>query len=158
MMTESQNTPANRYPLVKPEDADGLVIHCSDPRFQVAFRRFVDQELGIKNPVPIIIPGGIHDLASPARIKAARHLWDQLEFMVKKGKIPRIVLLNHEDCQWYGKWNALVRTSIGQDIAGHLLAVAEKLAEKRLGVEVECYLAKIEDGEIAFYDVNPKND
>jgi hypothetical protein len=150
MATETQTGKGNRYRLARPEEADGLVIHCSDPRFQAAFRQFIEQELGLKNPIPIIIPGGIHDLVSPARIKAARQLREQLEFMVKEGGVRRVVLLNHEDCQWYGKWNALVQTAIGEDIAGHLLLAAEKLAEKKFGVEVECYLAEIEDGDVVF--------
>lgn len=158
MPTQAETSTGNRYPLTRPEEADCLVIHCSDPRFQAAFRKFTDEELGVKNPIPIIIPGGIHDLVSPARIKAARQLREHLEFMIKRGGVRRIVLLNHEDCQWYGKWSALVRTTIGQDIAGHLLAAAEKLAERKLGVEVECYLAKIEDGEIVFYRVDQQTE
>ena len=57
-----------RYPLVRPEQVDGLVVHCSDHRFQPAFRRFVDQDLKVRNPVPVVIPGGVHDLVSPARM------------------------------------------------------------------------------------------
>jgi hypothetical protein len=56
------------YPLIDAAQADGLVVHCSDPRFQVAFHDFVAGELDIRNPIPIIIPGGIHDLISPVRI------------------------------------------------------------------------------------------
>lgn len=149
---------ANRYHLARPEETDGLVIHCSDPRFQAAFRRFTDEELGIKNPIPIIIPGGIHDLVSPVRIKAARQLRDQLEFMIKKSGVRRLVLLNHEDCQWYGKWNVLVQSTVGKDIAGHLVTAAEKLVEKRFDVEVECYLAKIDGEQIVFHRVDRNTD
>ncbi len=149
---------AGRYRLGRPEDADAVVIHCSDPRFQAAIRDFVANELGIENPIPIIVPGGIHDFVSPIRLKAARQLWEQLEFMLKRSAVRKVILLNHDDCQWYGKWNALVQTTIGKDIAGHLLAVGEKLAEKKFKVEVECYLAKIEADEIVFCRVDRKND
>ena len=143
-----------RYALVQPEEADGLVIHCSDPRFQAAFREFVTSDLGLQHPIPIVVPGGVHDLVSPARLKAARNLWEQVEFMVKEGHVRRIVPINHEDCKWYAKWNTLVQTTVGQDISGHLLALAEKLAEKKLGVEVECYLAKLEGDAVTFHRVD----
>ena len=41
-------------------EIDTLVIHCADPRFQTAFRRFITEELGIASYTPIIIGGGIH--------------------------------------------------------------------------------------------------
>ncbi len=144
------NSSNKTYPLVGAENADALVIHCSDPRFQSAFRQFVTDELGIANPVPIIIPGGIHDLISPARIKAARQLWQHLEFTVTRMKVRRIVMINHEDCLWYAKWNTLVGTKVNEDIAGHLAAAAEKLIEKRFNVTIESYIARIKDGEIVF--------
>lgn len=147
---------SKHYPLLNAGDADALVIHCVDPRFQTAFRRFISEELGIQNPIPVIIPGGIHDLVSPARIKAARHLKEQLDFIIKNNRIKRVVLLNHEGCLWYGKWNSLVATTIGHDLAGHLLSAAETLIEKRLGIEVECYLARMEGQEVVFNRVDRK--
>ncbi len=143
-------TSTKSYPLVDAENADALVIHCSDPRFQAAFRQFIEYELGIKNPIPIIVPGGVHDLVSPARIKAARQLWQQLEFMVVHGKVKRIVMINHEGCQWYAKWNTLVTSKVDEDIVNHLFAAAEKFAEKRFNISVETYYAKIVDGNVVF--------
>jgi hypothetical protein len=138
------------YPLLDAEQADAIVVHCSDPRFQTAFRQFVDNELHVKTPIPIVIPGGIHDLVSPARIKAARHLWQQLQFVVARGKTRRIILINHEGCLWYEKWNALVRTKVNEDVVNHLLAAAEELAEKRFRLSVETYFAKVEGENVVF--------
>jgi carbonic anhydrase len=140
--------------LLQANQADALVVHCSDPRFQAAFREFVAGELQVLNPVPIIIPGGIHELVSPVRIKAARQLWQQLEFMISAGKIRRVIIINHEGCQWYAKWNALVRTRVSEDIVNHLLAAAQKLLERRLNLSVETYYAKIENDGVVFSRLN----
>jgi len=141
------------YPLKQPEDFDGLVIHCSDPRFQEAFQRFVTEELGMQCPAKIIIPGGIHDLMLPARIKAARHIKQWIEFLTKELNLHRIVIINHEGCRWYEHWNTLVATPIGHDITHHLLEVRKILAIHRLNVNIETYLAKIEEGEVVFQKV-----
>jgi hypothetical protein len=143
-------TTSKSYPLVTAGSADALVIHCSDPRFQRAFREFIEHELDIHNPIPIIVPGGIHDLVSPARIKAARQLWQQLEFMVQKGGVKRIVMISHEGCQWYAKWNSLVRTRVDEDVVNHLFSAAERLAEKRFNISIETYFARIEDENVVF--------
>ena len=142
-----------RYPLLDVHDADTIVIHCSDPRFQTAFQRFVGEELGVEAAIPIVVPGGVHDLVSPARVKAARQLWAHVEFMARRDQVRRVILLNHEDCQWYRKWSALTRRTVGDDIATHLLEAAKTLASRKFGVEVDSFLAKIEDGEVVFYRV-----
>jgi hypothetical protein len=45
---------------IETRPSDALVIHCGDPRFQAAFRRFITEELGISNYMPLIVGGGIH--------------------------------------------------------------------------------------------------
>ncbi|MDP3900015.1 MAG: hypothetical protein Q8Q23_02950 [bacterium] len=141
---------SSSYPLLRSEDTDGLVIHCSDPRFQSAFRQFIKNELGLNNPCLIIVPGGIHDLVSLARPKAARQLKDQLEFIIKNMRVKRIILINHDDCRWYAKWNALVPGKIGDEIVNNLAKAAEKIMEKKFGLEIEIYLAKIQANNVIF--------
>lgn len=142
------------YPLSKLEDAEAIVIHCSDPRFQEGFHQFLRNELGIANSIPIIVPGGVHDLVNPARIKAARQLWQQLEFAMQIGHIKRIVMFTHEDCRWHQRWSTLVSAKLGKDITSHLLSAAEMLAEKRFKVDIECYHAGIENDNIVFKRVD----
>jgi hypothetical protein len=142
------------YPLSNPEEADAIVVHCSDPRFQKAFRMFLARDLNIKEPIPIIIPGGVYDLVSPARIKAARQLMQQLEFLIKENRVQRIVFLHHEDCQWSNKWSALVSRFFDRDIGKHLFGAGEKLLEKRLDLEIEVYIAAIKDNRVVFERVD----
>ena len=129
-------TEQRHYPLAQPGEAEAIIIHCSEPQFQKAFRQFVSRELGIKNPIPVILPGGIHDFLSPTRVKAARLLIAHLEFMIKEGGVRRIVIINHEGCGWYAKWNALVRASVGEEVTNHLLQAAAKLAERKWGITI----------------------
>jgi len=141
-----------KYRLKKPEETDALVMHCCDPRFQVAFRQFIEEELGIKTPIPIVVPGAVHDLISQARVEAGRQLEEQFVFMVTKTGVRRIFLFNHDDCKWYARWSSAV--NVGEvRYTEDLTAVAANLIEKTPGVEVECYFAKIEDGGVVFQRV-----
>lgn len=44
-----------------------IVVHCSDPRFQVAFRSFIQEDLKYKEGeyITIVVPGGISALSEP---------------------------------------------------------------------------------------------
>ena len=92
----------NYYPLEVHASVDAVVVHCSDPRFQEAFRRFVREELGVIHPAPITIPGSVSsvgtELLIPAHLKTLK---GQIEFMMKHSKEPRLILINHEDCKMY---------------------------------------------------------
>lgn len=153
-MTETAIQEQKTYAVLKPEESDGLVLHCADPRFQEAFARFIREELGMKQPIPFVVPGGIHDFVSPVRVKAARQLWQQLEFMIKEGNVKRLVIINHDDCKWYGRWNTLVSTTVGEDIAHHLMKAAELLFEKKFRIDVECYVARLEGDKVTFERVD----
>lgn len=152
--TNDANETPSSYPLLVSRESDGLVVHCSDPRFQEAFARFIREDLGLQKPIPIVVPGGIHDLVSPVRLKAARHLWQQIEFALRIGSGRRLVIINHEDCLWYNRWNALVSSRVSDDLARHLFTAAERLIEKRLSLEIECYIARIRGDQACFERVD----
>jgi len=141
---------------LSPNDIDGLVVCAADPRYQKAFRNFIEQDLGMQNPVVLAIPGGIGELVSPGAVKNARRLADQLKLLVKDARVNRIILINHADNQalhkLLGMWTSVLRIPVDKDLSIHVLELAEKLVEKYLGVSVECYLAKAEeDGTIQFF-------
>lgn len=125
---------------------DAIVVHCSDPRFQEAFRLFVKEELKIEHPAPIVIPGSISsvglELVMPKHAKALK---DYVEFMVEHGKTARLVLINHEDCKMYEKWRSYFRLALLQQQVQDLLLAArffKKFLPQWLTVEV--YMAKID--------------
>jgi carbonic anhydrase len=84
--------------------SETLVIHCSDPRFQTAFRRFITEILGIRNYAPIAIGGGVHALGVPNTMpENYKSLWAQIEFFIAEGQFRQVIIINHEDCRWYRK-------------------------------------------------------
>lgn len=142
-----------RYPLIDASAADALVVYCPDPRFRAAFQAFVRQRLEIENPILVIVPGGIHDLVTPGREDAARHLNDQLGFMLALTKARRLILFDHDDCLWYKRWARSDGGGEAGDENAELRAAAEKLARQNSGVEVSCFRAQLRDGEIRFESV-----
>jgi hypothetical protein len=140
----------NSYPFNDFKEVDEVVIHCDDPRFREAFDLFIKNELKLTKWMAIAIPGGIHDFLSISRPKTAKELWKYVEFTIKERKAKKIIVINHADCAWYKKWNALVLGSAEKHILSHLLEIGEILIQKKFGIAVECYLAEIEGGRVVF--------
>ncbi len=125
---------------------DAIVVHCSDHRFQEAFRLFVKDELKIESPAPIVIPGSISsvglELVMPKHAKALK---DYVEFMVEHGKAARLVLINHEDCKMYEKLRSYFHLALLQQQT-HDLLLAVQFFKKFLPhwLAVEVYMARLE--------------
>jgi hypothetical protein len=105
-MTESTAAAQTRteekyYPLLK-GGPDALVIHCSSPKFQEAFHDFLRDELGVKVPAVISIPGSAG--AFGVRAFLPKHwyaLRNQIEILTRGYQFSRIIVINHEDCKGY---------------------------------------------------------
>ena len=85
-----------------PHSTDTLVVHCSDFRFQAAFRDFVRDTLGIAHYDLLAVPGGPLLLASPdylPKFHWAGNRWTA--FLVEAHQLMRAVLIAHDDCAWY---------------------------------------------------------
>lgn len=140
-----------RY-FLNEEPAEAVVIHCGDPRFQKAFRDFLENELRLKNYVPIIIGGGIHPFGAKDLLpKNFKTLWEQIKFFLKDGKISKVIIINHEDCQWYKKFEGYAHgIPILQKGIIDLEATAGYLAKEFLNIRIETYMAKLIGKEIYF--------
>lgn len=91
------------YQLAEGE-ADALVLHCSDPRFQPAFRTFLAEQLGISHPALVIGPGSISAWAvQMAKPKMWHAMRQNIELMAARHPIKRLVIITHEDCKSYSK-------------------------------------------------------
>lgn len=79
-----------------------VVVHCLDPRFQGAFKAFIQEDLSLKDGeyIPIVIAGGASVLARSEEFEEDFFfVGDQLEFLFSHFPlIERVVLINHEDC------------------------------------------------------------
>ena len=133
-----------------------LVIHCGDPRFQTAFRRFINEELGIRTYTPIIIGGGIHSFGVQTFLpKNYKVLWEQIKFFVKEQNLHRVIIINHEDCQWYEKMKGYP-AKVKLPLRGKfdLQQAAKTLLSDFAGVEVNSYWAALDGDQISFSEVS----
>ena len=101
------------------EQPKGLVIHCSDPRFQKAFKDFIHNNLKLKEGeyIPIVLPGSIMSLGSNISIlmpKRQKVLLDNVKLMLEhnQGRPIRLILINHEDCKGYAEILGKIRQLI----------------------------------------------
>ncbi len=135
-----------------------IVVHCSDPRFQSAFDRFIEKELGLKKGefVPFVVGGGAGVLAHPEKLpKEFKFMKERFElFRQNYPSIKRIVLINHEDCAYYKTLKQRVLGVLGQHAQFLLqqprddMLLIEKIFNRflpHLGYSLELYYAKFTD-------------
>jgi len=135
--------------------SEALVIHCGDPRFQSAFRRFITEELGFQNYTPVIIGGGLHAFGSQSlRPKNLKVLWEQIKFFVRHRGLKKIIFINHEDCQWYARMIGY-RSPVDLPVLGRvdLQTAATKIAEDFMGVDVRSFYAALDGDRIVFEEM-----
>jgi len=134
------------YPLQE-GTPDALVLHCSDHRFQEAFHDFIREELNIKMPAVIAIPGSVSSFGVQTFLPKGWHaLRNQIELMTSHNKFSRVILINHEDCKGYAKivqfLGGLSRI-IGEQ-RRHLQLIGKFIKKEYLpNSQVELYQAKI---------------
>jgi hypothetical protein len=134
-----------------PETSNTVVIHCSDPRFQLPIQDFLRSRLGLARYALIAVPGGPQFLTLTAYLpKFAWVGWRWVKFVMDLSPVRRVILIAHEDCRWY------LDGRFGQDPDTHkkqlrdLAAVSAALRERFGNLAVECYYARFEGGRVAF--------
>ncbi|HEY5909711.1 MAG TPA: hypothetical protein VJA21_03805, partial [Verrucomicrobiae bacterium] len=104
-MNEHGTAAKKLYRALPDAKPSAIVIYCSDPRFQPAFREFVEHELGLTDgmTIPIVVGGGAGVLGHPEQLpKEFKFLRERLEqYREIFPTVRRIVLINHEDCRYY---------------------------------------------------------
>jgi len=107
--------------LLTQSDPTAIVIHCSDPRFQNAFKGFINSELGLRDGdyIPLIISGGAGSLSEPLKLpKEFKFMKERIEFFIHHfPSIRRIILINHEDCKHYESMKNLLGNSFLSRVA-----------------------------------------
>ncbi len=88
---------------VNRSDADVLVVHCSDHRFQAGLHEFLNQGLGLnENYDLLVVPGGPQCLTLVEYLpKFSWAIWKWFRFLVENHELRRIILIAHQDCGWY---------------------------------------------------------
>ena len=142
-----------KYPLMEGVP-DALCIHCADPRFQTAFRRFLSEEINVKMPMVIALPGVTsHFGMSAALPKNWSAMRSFIRTMTERHPVARVILINHDDCKGYAKiadhFGGLSKIEEAQ--RKHLHGVAEFVREEFLpNAHFELYQARIVGKEVEF--------
>lgn len=141
--------------LLNESPPQAVVIHCGDPRFQDAFRSFLKDELKLRNYVPIVLGGGIYPFGVQHLLpKNFKILYEQIKFYLKERKINRVVIINHDDCKWYEKFQGYTASiPLSDRLKEDLKSAAKHLSLDYLHVRVETYHARLEGKEIFFEEV-----
>lgn len=84
-------------------EADVLVIHCGDYRFQAAFQEFLNRSLNLDGKYDLmVIPGGPLSLTLVEYLpKFSWASWKWLRFFTEQHNIRKLVLIQHQDCGFY---------------------------------------------------------
>ncbi len=146
----------NPHYKIDSAESHTLVIHCGDPRFQTAFRRFITEELGIETYTPLIIGGGVHAFGVQTLLpKNFKILWEQIKFAIKEGELKQVIIINHEDCSWYEKMQGY-HHDIKIPLKGKLDLKEAALTILRdfTGVRVRTFWAGLKDDRIHFTEVH----
>lgn len=90
---------------IEQAQTEALAVHCSDHRFQVGLREFLDERLGLRaNYDAVVVPGGpqcLVEVGALPKFAWASRKW--LRMLIQAHSLRRLVLIAHQDCGWY-KW------------------------------------------------------
>jgi len=103
-----------------------MVIHCSDPRFQKAFRDFIMNELHLQDGeyIPFVVSGGVAALSEPLKLpKEFKFMKERIElFAGLFSSIHRVILINHEDCRHYD----MLKSTLGSIFLQHAAHMTDR--------------------------------
>ncbi|MBE3071345.1 MAG: hypothetical protein IMZ67_00085 [Acidobacteria bacterium] len=134
-------------------EADVIVVHCSDARYQPHVQEFLRRGLGLERYSLLAVPGG------PQFLTLAEYLpkfswvgWRWMKFLVNLSRPRRVILIGHDDCRWYLDARFLPsRERIGERQLADLRQVRAAFVERFPAVAVEAYFARL-DGDAAVFD------
>lgn len=152
------------YKVLEDATPVAVVITCSDPRFQAAFREFTEGKLGLAQGtyIPFVVDGGAGALGRPESLpKEFKFMKERLEmFKQRSGSIKRVILINHEDCGYYDN----LGSKLGALLPFHLHPPHEdmKLIQQvfirllsHLCLQLEPYYARFVDGSRTQITIEP---
>jgi hypothetical protein len=137
------------------EAGTGLVVHCSDPRFQPHFHDFLRRALRLERYALLAVPGGAQFLTLVDYLpKFSWAGWRWVKFIGDIAPPSRVVLIAHDDCLWYKHVRG--RSKLGEIHAKQLedlRRVEAGVRERFRNVAVELYFARLEGNSATFESV-----
>ncbi|HEV2351730.1 MAG TPA: hypothetical protein VG028_18010 [Terriglobia bacterium] len=132
-------------------DAEVLVVHCSDHRFQAGIREFLDRGLNLgENYDLLIIPGGPQCLTLVEYLPKFSWVGGRwFRYLVENHELKRLILIAHQDCGWYKSLPLHLHSSnIARDRQDEDLRRAYRSLMKDFSeLHIELYYAGWDDGD-----------
>ena len=130
---------------LRPEEVEVLAVYCSDRRFQVGFQEFLNHTLKLDgNYDLLVLPGGPHCLTLVEYLpKFAWAGWKWFRFLVDSHNLKRLILIQHQGCQWYTTMPLHLHSSSDprERQVEDLRRARATLAKERPELSVELYYA-----------------
>jgi len=126
--------------------ADAAIVWCFDSRFELAFRKFLDN-IGIVNSDAIRVGGGAKSLASPEQESEREFVLGEIRKSIRLHATTRVILLSHSDCGAYGRLDGGFGGDADAEAKHHeqeLRKAAAIIAERLPGIAVQAYFVDFE--------------
>lgn len=141
-----------KYRVLDKGEIGGVAVYSAEPRMQQAYRRFCRDGLGMGEFLPVTIPDGIGKLMSPLSLKLASDVLGCVSRLVESGEVGRVVVIVRRQDIDIPIVRHLVSVPEGKDFAAHVMSLGRATVKRRLGIDVEFYLAEVgTDGSVDFY-------
>ncbi len=134
--------------LKNPEgkEINTIGIYCDDPDDVEFFETFFKHVLKIRY-IPFTMPGIIFGLSAE---KGNENIWERINFMIKKRKIIKVILIEHK-CKWAAEKKASTTPT------NRLIIVEKRLKKDNQNLIVEGFFAERKDHKTTFNPVNLDN-
>lgn len=143
----------SRIPLVE-QRIGAAAIYCSDGRIGQQMDDFLHNALNLPRYDRLVVPGGPGCLAGHfVAYREEQALVEHLRFLCRVHEIERVVLIAHQHCAFYIDRLELTRATMLKQQVTDLSNAARRIAEVDSKLQVDGYLALLEDGRVRFQPV-----
>jgi hypothetical protein len=137
------------------ERVGAAAIYCSDGRYGEQMDEFLHLACRWPRYDRIALPGG--PAAWSGRLAV---LWEEstlrrhLEFLVRTHDLKRLALIAHQGCGFYREWLRVPPERIEEQQLADLQAARARIRHVVPGLEVHCFWARRQDGQVDFFGVD----
>ena len=140
------------------ETTDSVVITCVSFRFRPHTEMAVQETFGIGNYDLISLAGGAKSISSPGIRSRRRAVLSDIDLVIEKHKVGKIILLNHQTCSKYAaegiSFGASEREAERQFHHGELREAGRRMGLKFPNVTVLLGYMHVADGKVVIEPIS----
>lgn len=126
-----------------------LVMACTDPRFQVARKEFIEEYFGLKRYDPLVLPGGPAAILYTSILSAVMRM--SVRELDKRHNFTRTIAFAHHDCLVYRRRFPRLTDAERRDRQfADLCAFKTEIRRVIPGIQADTFYAEPADGHIQF--------